>query len=1061
MLRRIINRIFSSISLQLAEVESRMASNTGGEPVRSDSVSLTHPLDGLSSDSDGDVFVQTQPPEHSHEPSHQASPSLHCFDKMVPHNSRPNQQGRMSLGHIGMSRTQDSPAGTDKNLSSQTPSKSMTGRGRFARDPIRRGVGSTAHSTTNSKEHFHSTHFDVSKNGEKENNEKYSGSVFPQPSATGQSYLTSPLSSKLPNSGISLNATSERDNIDPVNIGRTEEMDSADGKVSKRLGQSSENPNSQRLTPKTESGFDRTGQSVISGSPGSGQCTNSSKRFPGGARLVRNSAVNSVGSCGDISNLGTSSPSAGIGVSGQSKSGFGGRERQRAGQTLAPRRSRSADRDRSHSQGHRGKVNARGQKQSVQQYYDSGHNSEEERVNNIEVVSSYGLDTSLVGNDSWNQPNFHDRNKQRFELEPNNTDFSQSAAFRRGAPVSFQNKVPSISKDNTVSSHTTNNSDKSPSNPHQNSAIYDSNKDNWKQQSNGGHSYFSVFEQNKPAPGQNVQSISNKTLNRSTGFIFRMANKGKLDKPANSNTVVGGNEKSPLQNGYSLKTLHDLRNGLRDTQGSGQSNDALFAHGIAGNSQDKQQPNSSPLSGNNYGAQPQTRTGLSSQDNARSIPPGKSSEFNISQNKHRLREPVRTTNSINFANGSQPSPVTNVETNPSRGALYHIVSQKLNASKEKIRLNSMQDAGKDQTDKNGSTSRNETQSSSRQFYNQEPKTKEIATSGEMARGSWYQKQQKSMPPTTPVFSSTSVTNTTDHSTGQSSDRVPPPKSSHNVSSPMVADPKALNNDISKYPQQRELSAHSFKDAGNSSFPKQSYNHHQQYQHHQQQHHQNNQTRYQGQQQKSFLPHNPNQQHSVHQQQQQQQQQSQYHHYHHQNGPVPNGYNRSQDQVLSHHHEETNPQLTTSEEIPYRRSALNPHFYDMNKTEEKFRSEQTAANPQHNKRAIVNGSVGVVEFQHNDSTRIMSYLQQTNSGFLKNLKSSALPQSLSASRSTNSNMMTSNGRVTAPPTLTSQKPDHFDLNEPRKMKAKMEDSNDSDTGLSSMHSDETANMETLV
>ncbi|RUS75438.1 hypothetical protein EGW08_016788 [Elysia chlorotica] len=1152
-----------ALQSQLAEVESRLAPSTGSGSVRSDSDTPTNPPDGLSSDSDTDVFVRSQQPQppqlqqqqqqpqlqqqpqHFHEPTNQQKRDF--FEYTTHDNSRssPNQAHYRSVAlgdkHTPRTGLHDTPLLETANQSCRGPSKdpttnkSLTGRGRFARDPIRRGAGFTAHTIPNAKDqHLSSAHIDTrsSRNADLENKGDYSGTVFLQSGVAGKSYLP------VAGSGNCYSVTSGRENIniDRANIGRSGEMDGSEENNALRVGQSSEAANVQPPNIATpEPGLDRTGQYVAKGGPGRGDWTHGARRLPGGARTLQGNAGNSVGSCGDISSLATAPSSHWL--EGPSRDARSGRERRQGVQSLAHRRSRSADRDRVHPmlQSQSAKNNTENNTAELGQsrerdYNNRGYNSEEDEI----YKDSHRLGVSLV-------ENTHFPNKEKLRKEPNNVDVSISNSFYSG--------ISDAPGAHTVSStQRGNNGDKGLLNLHHNSTIHTSNKDSSSQNPDSGHGYFSVFEQTKPSRRRNTQGIPNKAQNRSTGFIFRVAKTDRLDTPHANNDAAGkGSEKSVPRNGYSLGTVHDLGVvGLTDVQDSVPRNGAQFVQRIAGNSQSKQGPNSSTPVGNNLSAQPQTRTGLSSHNDARAISSEKRTECSSSQND-RMENKQRQRETAN-ANHTKTAPITNTQTDPSRGALYHILSQKFNASKEKIRLNSNQDAGKDQRPGLPASGLFENLTSAKQSHNQERSSDGVGAvasneSPKINSGPLNQRRQKPLPSSSSVSSSASGSTTADQNFGQIPNGLAPINSSHNSTPHVASDTRTPSHGTNRNPQHSAPMLYSFQDAGSNSIPKQNYNQYKQQNpqyNHQQLQQQTDKPAYlyqQSQQPRTYYPHNqnqqqslpnqpqslpnqtqslpkqhqshPNQQHGLpnqehsHPNQQQNHLNQQYNHshhhqyqhqqqqqvYHQQNRPVPNGYHRNQDHpALNHQGEATtpppNPETTTT--TPHRRSALNPHFYDMNKTgETKLHPPEQAPNSQNSKKPNMNGTAELIDYQHNhhkdadNNTRIISYLQKSNSGFLESLKSGpSLPQSFRSPASSNSLKVTdaNPARVTATGTAggfspavssammhSGMKSDQFlDLSEPRKTsKAKMEDSNDSDTGLSSMHSDETANMETLV
>ncbi|GFR84022.1 Ras and Rab interactor 2 [Elysia marginata] len=1088
-----------ALQSQIAEVESRLVPNMGSDRMPSDSDTHDNPLDHPSSESDGDVFPPGHLPLQPHSLTHRENPNsghvhipppLNSGFLRQPHhpsseNSASKFAGNSNTAMGGNSGDKpDTPGTGQSSLSSRSPGKSMTGRGRFARDPIRKTVGpvgpvgSTVRSNVNHQQQLHSANSDSSGYGDGDSKGNYSYSSVPHPSSGGQSYVPFPASFRSPSSRDSQSLASGKDNIDSANIGRAEEINSASVNTQRR-GQSGDVTNYQIPVSAAETGFGVTGQFLTNGSRGGGNWTNNStQKYPGVSKGLRDSAMSSAGSCGDLSRLDTSSPSPGMeNLSGDGYSMFvsRGRNWQQVDHTTAYRRSRSADRDSSHSQGHVGRVNIRGPKQITQQYAKNSNHIGESQANANNIGNHSRAEPASLGTGGWNQQKNQNQNAQRNALRSNNVKFSLPPNFIPGSSVS--------NKDEALKSNISANS----SQIIDNVANYQhpNKNNNSKQQQSGGQAGYSpLFEQNKLARGQNTPAVSVKPPNRTTGFIFRVAEQDRLGVPANSNN--GSTAGSAPQNGYCLRRSNDLRTDSRSAQDLDGKKDALFAHRISGNSQNKQQRDSSSPSFNNFGAKLQAKTSLFSHADACSEPAKDVSVPCVSQDKQKSRDPINDTVPPASTNASN-----SVETDPSRGALYHILSQKLNASKEKIRLTSEQDATRDQSGRDVNIhNKSETQSKGKQLHSNGTVLNgnvETASSNRVMNGTsqpWPPTQTSGSGATvvalntqggqggrsfvlatsTAAATVPSATNRTDHNTRilDSNQVAPVSASSQNVlSSPVVSENIAVNSGAERNLRQSNPATYCFNDAGKKSFPQQS-QHSQNHQHHQfyqsQQHHFNQQ-----QHQKSPSPylHQHQQQHQDTRAPNQNQHDSsipQQNQRHHQNATVWNGCNHHQNHAVPGQSSHTK-ELQQPENTPNRRSALNPNFYDMNKPGAKFPSRPAPKKP------LLNGNAGLLDYQYHqdDSTNsIISYLKHSNSGFLENLKSSAPPASLSSSRPVNNSSGTNSGRGPVPSILSSfPNADSFDVNEPRRTKTKMEDSNDSDTGLSSMHSDETANMETLV
>ena len=672
-------------------------------------------------------------------------------------------------------------------------------------------------------------------------------------------------------------------------------------------------------------------------------------------------------------------------------------------------------------------------------------------------------------------------------LKPTNT-------FSPNAPsTTYQNKTPHANSKQVTFSQPTNNEERTqkPVNVthHQNLSSYQSNRGHMsKPEGDGRNSYFSVFEDNKQPHGQIKQTIPNKIQNRTTaGFVSREADHSKLDMLANSDTTGKGNEHIAARNGFSQRTSNNLRTGLQGTQDLDPRNDAVFTQGIPRNFQSRQTPNSQCSSPNNFDAPSHTKTSHSSSSSSSQNGTSSSRQTrdvivsNKSQYEQKLlheagsyTNPPSSVNIISNSsrsvgshayspapvNNPQPPPANGVESNPSRGALFHILSQKLNASKEKIRLNSLQDVSRGQTDvlnnceneinmKQPQRHSQGRESASQQLMKdtQHRSHNQTASLSQNVEGGRSFVLASSTADVVPAVSSV-MSNTNKGTTKMSSERVTAPSSSHSLPPYTTASEKrAMNGNT--VPLKNGLSHHPHKDAGSYKIipqnshtsPNQQYyqrNQQQQYFQNQQQ----NRVQHQGQYQNNLTQYQP---HSSPQQRQQ--------------SGYDSSYNR--DHASFNHREDTPVQTNSPENAPFRRSALNPHFYDISKSGGKFLPRATPNN-ENTKKPDWNGSTDRLNDYHtdNNSTSIMSYLQHTNNGFLENLKSSALPPAMPSFRPGNVPTTTTNGS-TRPTLAAHPSADHFDLTESRKGKSKMEDSNDSDTGLSSMHSDETANMETLV
>ncbi|GFN86800.1 ras association domain-containing protein 10 [Plakobranchus ocellatus] len=1007
-----------ALQSQLSEVESRLAYSTGNETVCSDSE-----MSGCSVDSNTSPAVTAQHnphPQTSQDHKHTSHQNRLYSDNaqntpMQTHGvsqnlNRSSERDRLETPKDNSENRKPGTMSQNQNVNrSPRSGKSLTGRGRFAKEHMRSGINPLTRSSVEQQ------------NGER--NATHAPEILrdknriirslPQTNESSPSHRTPTSSSphhSLPNGvvshGINSGGVMSKAKTDPAagvvsNIGISQSPDHSHNGISQSDLDHNSHLKATSFLAKLKS--------------------KDSARFIRSDKSLRDSVVNSVGSCGDVSRLQAGSPTPvnqPFSREGRSRTGVRGGDRHNK-QTTIYRRSRSADRDTPHAHAQRSRANAMRPLQSKEQHYQSEDNLDGERASDMEIINSYGLD-------AWSLSNRDQQiiNKQNQTIiDKKNTDYSGNNR-KQNQPSPPTNHY-SIRLNENINSQRSG-AEREYHNPSKNQNCGLSNKQK------NDQICSPLLLNSKPGHEQSLkQNVAAKEQNRPT-LIPQSSDQRQPRISVNTSKRGEGREDISAQKAFSLDASNNLRTKAKGVPGLEAQNDVVFAQRTAAYSQtiqpsasssfhvDTQQPNKTAYFQNGTPSPPQVQLQNS----------------NATSNKQELVSNARTPNSSeNVKNLSSlelqktyqiPADAIKEpnETNSSRGALYHIVSQKLNASKEKIRLNSSSNGNTNQQDqdirraaeKNGKNFQRGRLSNANSTQHVTNGNANIASRqnhhGQYeAAGVNGPEDGRSFPF---VASTGNKQSHTPVCNGKSSaDSNKPPISSRFNPSP-IGNSRTFDRPFNdKENSQIETDMYG-NELGTNNIVQPRYDH--------QLHHQNYDHQWYERNdhiQNSFN-HNQNHQNQV------------------------NGHSYSQGGIIH--------QKNATESAPYRRSALNPHFCDVSVSGDSKPGTKYSARPPSNgqaKKYIFNGSIGLIDYR---DSGIISDLPHNNGSYFPGPYNA--PQSPFASHTAK--------RTSAIPTFTPfSNSEHLDVQEARKVKSKMEDSNDSDTGLSSMHSDETANMETLV